>query len=113
MSKKTIKALSAADILAVSDLKTETVTVKEWGGDVILRELDVAGRQTFAAAAAAGKDGLGLASVALCLSLCSECGGLLFTTDDADALLTKNPQVVERLARRVLEISGLAEEKKP
>lgn len=113
MSKKTTPVLSAENILQAQDLRIRSAHVPEWGGHVLLRELDVAGRQIFSGAIAEGKDGLDLTVIVVALSLVGEDGALLLSEEDWPRLREKNPQILEKLARLTLEISGLAEEKKP
>ncbi|XBQ15800.1 MAG: hypothetical protein ABL308_12685 [Oceanicaulis sp.] len=105
MAKKAL--LSAAEILAAEDLKTEDVDVPEWGGAIRLREwsgVDMLAYETEAEQA----DGSRALAVAISMSAIDEAGSRLFTADDVEALAKKNGKVLIRLMAKIraLNLAG-------
>lgn len=111
--------LSRALILEAADLRTESVDVPEWGGEVLLRELSAAQMSEFKAKSVAAvdpqtravRDGVtlfGLSAWIVSRSAIGEDGKRLFTDADLPRLGEKSDKVIDRLAARVLEMSGAA-----
>lgn len=111
--------LSRALILEAADLRTESVDVPEWGGEVLLRELSAAQMSEFKAKSVAAvdpqtravRDGVtlfGLSAWIVSRSAIGEDGKRLFTDADFSRLGEKSDQVIDRLGARVLEMSGAA-----
>ena len=109
--------LSRALILEAVDLRTVTVDVPEWGGDVVLRELSAAQMAIFKAQSVAAvdpqtravKDGatlFRLSAWVVAQGVIDGEGKRLFTDADVDRLGEKSDAVIDRLAARVLQLSG-------
>lgn len=86
------------------DLKVETVTVPEWGGDVLISEMTGAQRDAFEAfrAAIPRKDGVmvhtkNLRQFAVAQCLVNEKRERLFNDDQATEIGEKNSTVIDRL----------------
>jgi len=100
-------------ILSVQDLATQTEDVPEWGGvRVELRELTGPQRKTYFETIKRDEKGLGnvieMHAAAIALGARDpETGELVFTLEDVPAIMEKKPDVVDRLGRIVLRLSGL------
>ncbi len=101
--------------LKAADLQRGTVDVPEWGGHVTVREMTGPERDAFQLEAieADGAGGLRVVPkqdnarvVCMCV-IDPDSGNALFTEDDLPAVRRKSGQVLERIAGRVLELSGL------
>lgn len=105
--------LNKTAILEASDLKTETVTVPEWGGDVIVRSITALDRYALIDFAM-GADGtivrdkfvIGL----LAASLVGEDGNRLFTNDEIQLLAGKSFTAIDRLIEVANRINGFGVE---
>lgn len=93
-------------IIGARDLREQTVAVPEWGGPVLLVEMDGATRLSFddesAALKADGRkeDGMGLAARLLVRCIHDpETRERVFADDDAPKVMKKNPKVLMRLFR--------------
>jgi hypothetical protein len=99
-------SLTRADILGAVDRKLVSVAVPEWGGDVYIRQLTARERAEYEDAAAQIKDASGpLAGMRRCAMflaavLCDENGAALFGVGDAEEIMSRNFDVVQRLFRR-------------
>jgi hypothetical protein len=91
--------LTREQILATG-LKVEPVNVPEWGGTVLVRELDGLGREAFHAALV-GEDGqpdtAQYAEKLVALSLVDEAGVRLFGLDDVHALAQRSALAMARV----------------
>jgi hypothetical protein len=119
-SKPVLRILGRDEILAVNDLKTETVPVPEWGAGVavIVRSLTGAERDTYEAemlgqASGEGEDrqyDLGNIRAKLAArTIVDEAGKRLFSEADVVALGEKNASALDRVAevaRRLSRISA-------
>jgi hypothetical protein len=89
-------ALSKSAILAAFDVKTEKVSVPEWGGDVYIKTLSGTERDAF-------EDGYSNEKMKnfrprfLVLTLCDESGERLFSDAEVDSLGKKSSTVIARL----------------
>lgn len=115
--------LDKAAILAAKDREIAAVDVPEWGGEVYVQAMSAAQVATFKALSLAAVDmstgsaeefrvkdfsviaALECKVVAWCL--CDENGKRLFTDAEVEALGEKSPTVIERIADRAVEISGI------
>ncbi|MFJ8153971.1 phage tail assembly chaperone [Streptomyces sp. NPDC094468] len=114
-------ALSRDSILQASDVRTKTVPVPEWGGDVILRgltgeELDAyqASRRQVRNAGTKQQELVIIQDNARA-SLLVKCiidddGARVFTDQDAGLLGMKNGKVLDRLFDVASDLSGLSDE---
>ena len=97
--------LTKGDILNARDLKTETVAVPEWGGDVIVRTMTGAERDAFASGLI-DKDGkpqlTGYRHRLLATCIVGEDGQRLFADSDIEALAGKaSPEAASKLFGRL------------
>lgn len=115
-------ALSRDAILGADDIKTETVPVPEWGGDVIVRGLTGDELDAYQAGIRQLRprlDGRGMEVVLvpdnaraklLVKCLLDDDGQRLFADNDAPALGRKNGAVVDRLYDVAAALSGISDE---
>ena len=102
--------------------KTEVVSVPEWGGDVIVREL-TADETTKIGVAAMDAEGLDIGAPVVSLDQIAETMpkivawtvvdedlNPLLTVEDVKAMTASNMEVINRLGTKALELSGLTEE---
>lgn len=109
--------LNREAILQSSDLKTETVSVPEWGGEVLVKGMSGTERDAFEAGNILrkdknGKPGFELNAVNIRARLCSLCivdetGKRLFTDTDVEALGRKNAAALHRVFEVAQRLSGL------
>lgn len=107
--------LSRDDILKAEDIGTETVSVPEWGGEVLVRGLTGRERDTFEADLLVRRGGqmevdprnARARLVALCVV--GEDGKQLFTRDDVAALGEKSAAALDRIYEAAARLSGLSE----
>lgn len=109
-----LRLLSKSDILAATDLQSEIVEVPEWGGAVRVQGMDVNRRLAFseylftvgADGSVAGKPGRSVALAYAALCIVDESGAPMFTLADVDALGTKSPEALDRVAAVARRLSG-------
>lgn len=107
--------LTAEQILSADDMKLEVVTCSEWGGDVLVRPLPSYEQDQWEISCAEAKeDGKAMpdqfrARFAL-LGLCNPDGSPLFKPEQLKALSRKNGAPVNRIVRKIREISGMTEQ---
>lgn len=107
--------LTKEQIEAATDLKTQTVTVEEWGGEVILAPFSGAARDEYEEALSKlpkNPDGtlrsvLGLRQLAVSLALVDAKGERLFNGDGLEALGKKNADVIDKLFEVVTDMNAL------
>jgi hypothetical protein len=106
-------SLDAAAILNADDRKTKTITVPEWGGDVIVRELTGDERDSYEAAMTVQKgdrlepNPIGTRARLVVRSLVGEDGARLFADNQAGALGQKSGGVLDRLWDEIAALSGM------
>lgn len=104
--------LNRADIIG-KQLKTQSVAVPEWGGDVVVREISAGERAAFEAWCGSRKDEAGgfdgLRERIVVLSCIDEFGAPLFTQDDIPALRDLSGSALGRLADAALDLSGMSD----
>lgn len=109
--------LTKEQIVETQDLKTETVNVPEWGGDVILTTMSgkrrdewenlVQSRQVNGKV----KDIRGIKNTLLALTMVDEYGVQLFEGDDGiDELAQKSGAVIDRLFEKAQRLNALSDE---
>lgn len=107
--------LTRDQILAVEDLKRETIDVPEWGGEVIVKSLTGAERDAFedSVVRQRGKTReLNLRNARarlVSLSLIDESGSRLFSDGDVEALGRKSAAALDRVFAAAQRLSGLTE----
>lgn len=105
--------LKRSEILAVDDLKTETVSVPEWGGEVMVRSLTGAERDYFESSIVSldGKktktDLSNVRAKLVVVSCVDENGDSLFTAEDVEALGEKSASALQRVFEVAQHLSGL------
>lgn len=112
------KALGREALLSTQTLKREPVDVPEVGGVIWVRALSGKGwLQYNARIEALGKTteldavkAISIMCYLISLTACDESGALLFTEEDAERLAENSFTVLERLADKALELSGLSKE---
>ncbi len=100
-------------ILRAIDLRTERIDVPEWGGAVLVRGMTALERDTMLNAVDPKKEPV--ADSQLKAFLCAHCivdehGNSLFSDEDIARLQAKNPIALDRIANRVLKLSGVGVE---
>lgn len=108
--------LTKNDILQAQDIKTETVDVPEWGGQVIVRALDGAERDMLEASMIEGKGKntrvnlQNLRAKLVARSLVDENGKRLFEDGDIQALAHKSASALNRVYEVAQQLSGITQE---
>jgi hypothetical protein len=113
-----------AKILAASDIKSESMTIPEWGVTIKVTGMSGRTREKFLEAVfqnGGGGDGEAskVATNKAMVPLINDfvvdgardpqTGERLFTADDIDALREKNGETLQRIALKVISLSGLGE----
>lgn len=100
-------ALNLRDaILSTNDLKTEIVTVPEWGVDITVKELSLRTRTRVLDMHSTGAADAAIVETVIAGAL-DESGNALFTRDDAEALAEKSEAAMIKLYRAIMELSGV------
>lgn len=97
--------LNKTAILSAEDFNYAIVPCPEWGGDVRVRGLTAA-EQSNIARKVNEKKTSDIAVVVALMGCVDENGNRLFDSSDKDALLQKPYAVLDRLAKKILELSG-------
>lgn len=112
MSKKQ-SLLSRDAIRNAEDLKTETISVPEWGGDILITELSGHGRAQVmdehekSKAIAPGARSIALEDALIIACLVDNTGAPIFTAADAEWLRSKNGVVRDRIAKAAMKLNGM------
>lgn len=93
-------------ILKKDDLKTETVTVEQWGVDVPVKELSLRTRTRVMDMHGTGAADEAIVETVIAGAL-DEDGNPLFTRDDAEALAEKSEAAMIKLYKAILKLSGV------
>lgn len=107
--------LTKEAIFAADDIKTERVTVPEWGGDVMVRALTGLQRDAWEASMSVrhGKtmvpDMRNFRARLVVLCVTDETGELVFHAGDVDALAGKSGAALDRLYSVAARLSGISE----
>ena len=107
--------LSRDDILKVSDIKSELVYVPEWGGDVYVRGMTGAERDSFEASIVQtrGKkqsvDMTNVRAKLASMTICDEKGTRLFTEQDIKELAKKSASALQRVFGVAQKLSGIGD----
>jgi len=105
--------LTREAILSAQDLKTETVKVPEWGGEVIISTMTAAARDAWEMSLVGdgkGNYNTGNASARL-VSYCAvnEKGERLFSDKDAEALGKRSAKAMNRVVRVAQKLNALTD----
>jgi hypothetical protein len=96
--------LTRKEINAIEDLRSETVDVPEWGGEVRIRTLSFIAAQGMFKAEVVGFDPR-LRLIAACLV--DDDGAPIFSEEDLGELGGKNAEVIARLWKKCVELNGM------
>ena len=101
--------LSKAEIFAVDDRKYDDVPCPEWGGEVRVRGLTASEQSVITKLVfEEKKDEISMKVVQF--GCVDENGERLFSQRDLDALGKKSFPVIERLGKRIMELTGAGDE---
>lgn len=98
--------LTREQILATTDLRTETVEVPEWGGAIRIREMSARRRSEFEKLAAEQGDDYAVAWL-VAESCVDEAGQRVFTQEDLEALREKSAAALLRVFHAAAQINNL------
>ena len=98
-------SLSKASVLSAEDFKYALVPCPEWGGDMRVRGLTAA-EQALISKKVNAKQTDDLAIILVIMGCVDDNGERLFENSDKDALKTKAYAVLDRLSKKILELSG-------
>ena len=101
--------LGKASILSAEDFKYALVPCPELGGDVRVRGLS-AYEQSQITKKVNAQQTDDLAVILCIMGIVDESGERVFTVDDKDALKSKSFAVLDRIAKKILELSGSTED---
>lgn len=100
--------LNRAAILANKTLKTQTVEVPEWNGEVIIRELTAA--KAMELGANVKKDDRDAMVSWVVASTVDDAGNLLFTDEDKALLGEMSAAAILRIGNAAVKLSGFGDE---
>lgn len=110
------KILTRDDILKISDIQIERVSVPEWGGDILVRSMSGTERDQFEASMVEqrGKNRRynlqNIRAKLASLTICDESGERLFTEQDVKELGKKNATALQRVLIVAQKLSGITDE---
>lgn len=100
--------LSKDAILGANDIKTEVVSIPEWGGSVRVSVMSGLARDAFMAMQEGKASGHSVFQAhLLAATLVSDDGSLIFTEADIGALRAKSRVVLDKLVDVALRINGM------
>ena len=97
--------LTKSAILASDDFQYASVPCPEWGGDIRARGLTAA-EQAKIARMVNEKKTDDIAVVVTIMGVVNEDGERIFDSSDKDALKARSYAVLDRIAKKILELSG-------
>lgn len=97
--------LNRSAILSVDDFKYATVPCPEWGGEIRVRGLTAAEQATIARKVNDKKTD-DIAVVVAIMGIVDGDGNRVFEVSDKDALKGRSYAVLDRIAKKILELSG-------
>lgn len=104
--------LNRESILAAEDVKYETVSVPEWGGEVRVRAISAAARddleQAAYAAHAAKQPFRNMRARMVALCVIDETGKQIFSADDIDALGDKSAVALDRVYASAAKLNAMS-----
>jgi hypothetical protein len=100
--------LSKDAIMSTSDLPTEVVEVKQWGGSVKVRGMNAGERDTFEEAIR--KHGMAnLRSLMASMTIINEDGSRMFTDKEVNKLSEKSAEALDTIIEVASRLSGLTD----
>ena len=103
------KYLTAESILAAEDFCYADVECPEWNGLVRVRSLS-GGQRSVITQRVQAKETDGLEELLTVMACVDEDGNRIFSNKDIDALKKKSSAPIARVAKKVMEISGIGNE---
>ena len=103
--------LTKEQILAIDDLTTEVLEVKEWGGSIIVRTITGTERDALEASISnddGGKNMENLRAKLVVMSVVDEEGNKLFTMKDLNAIGAKSARVLSKVFTVAMRLSGFS-----
>lgn len=104
--------LSKEDILKAEDVKTKTINMPEWGGEVILSTLSGFARDRYEASIL-GKNGninsVNIRAKLVAACLVDEAGKLLFSESDIVKLGNKSSNALDRIFQEAMSFNSIGE----
>ena len=101
--------LSKSSVLSADDFRYAVVPCPEWGGDMRVRGLTAA-EQAMISKKVNAKQTDDIAVVVAIMGCVDDNGERFFDQSDRDTLKTKSYAVLDRLAKKILELSGNGED---
>lgn len=98
------KVLSASDVFAAEDLASDLFPVPEWGGEILLKQMNAFTTTEMTKAVEANRE-LGM-YVIIVFTAKNEDGSPMFTMDDVEKLKLKNFNLLNRLQRACLQLNS-------
>lgn len=105
------KYLTAEAILAAEDFKYADVECPEWGGSVRVRSLS-GGQRSLITQRVKENNNEDLEELLTVMGTVDEDGNRIFTNKDIEALRKKSNMPISRIAKMIMEISGIGSEAK-
>lgn len=105
--------LTREQIFEAKDIKSELVTVPEWGGDVYVTELSGSARDQFEGSLVGKNGGTNLTNVRAKLvaaSVTDKDGNLLFTDKDVARLGKKSGKALDRIYEAAQRLSKITDD---
>ena len=102
--------LSKEQILSNVNLKTETINVAEWGGDIIVSEMNGAGRDSFEQAITEkDKNGklINPRAKLIAATVVDESGAFIFSQDDLSSIGKLSYKVIDRICEVAQRLNGM------
>lgn len=100
------KYLTAESILAAEDFEYADVECPEWGGSVRVRSLS-GGQRSIIIQRVQAKENEELHELLTVMGCVDEDGNRIFTNKDIDLLKKKSSTPIYRVAKKIMEISGI------
>ena len=100
------KYLTAESILSADDFEYAEVDCPEWGGAVRVRSLS-GGQRSIITGRVRDKETEDLEELLTVMGTVNEDGVRIFTSKDIDALKKKSNAPIARIAKKIMEISGI------
>ncbi len=105
--------LNKEQIIAAQDVRMEKVTVKEWGGDVYIKQMTAREQDKFEEQSRGKNGGPNLVNIRARMvgaCLCDESGKRLFEDEEIAKLSLKSGSVLNRLIDKITELNRISEE---
>lgn len=100
------KYLTAESILAADDFQYADVDCPEWGGVVRVRSLS-GGQRSVITQRIQSKDTENLEELLVIMGCVDENGNRIFTNAHMDALKKKSNSPIQRISKKIMELSGI------